>query len=187
MARWNATPRERFFSKVEQPAYGSSCWLWTAAKCSSGYGNFFFEGRVQQAHRASWLMFNGAIPDSLFVLHRCDNPACVNPDHFFLGDHQANADDKMAKGRHSEKNKTHCRRDHLLAGENLYRYKDGRRGCRECMRMRDRQYVLKNNPMAKPRARRTSYAFADGTTPADTHEYGVSQAASGASVQRGAA
>jgi hypothetical protein len=142
-----ADVRERFFRKVEQPANGSACWPWIASKKSDGYGHFFFGGRMDTAHRASWMLFRGPIPTGLFVLHKCDNPSCVNPDHFFLGDHQANADDKMRKGRHTEKNKTHCKRGHELAGENLYIMPgSGARSCRHCARMRGRQYDSARRP-----------------------------------------
>jgi hypothetical protein len=62
---------------------------------------FRFEGRQMQAHRASWLIHRGDIPDNLWVLHKCDNPPCVNPGHLFLGTYQDNIDDMVSKGRHS--------------------------------------------------------------------------------------
>lgn len=76
-----------------------ACWLWTAATVR-GYGTFRFRGKSRLAHRVSWQVVFGSIPDGLDVLHKCDTPACVNPDHLFLGDDGANARDKFAKGRH---------------------------------------------------------------------------------------
>ena len=71
-----------------------TCWLWTG--CRSGkYGWFAGEG----AHRSAWLIYKGAIPDGMFVLHRCDVPLCVNPDHLFLGTALDNMRDMDAKGR----------------------------------------------------------------------------------------
>ena len=82
----------------------SECWLWHGARDpKNGYGNFGIEGghngRTEKAHRAAWLLLVGPIPDGLFVLHKCDNPPCVNPAHLFLGTHQDNMDDKIEKGR----------------------------------------------------------------------------------------
>ena len=78
-----------------------SCWVWHAAKHRFGYGMFAFPNRktVSTAHRVSWLLFMGEIPDGMHVLHKCDVPACVNPDHLFLGSHQENMTDKAEKGR----------------------------------------------------------------------------------------
>ena len=77
----------------------SKCWVWTAHKDRVGYGTVKLKNRHTMAHRLSWMIHCGEIPVGLLVLHRCDNRACVNPDHLWLGTHQDNADDKVAKGR----------------------------------------------------------------------------------------
>lgn len=89
----------RFWNKFTRPKVG--CWEWFAAKDHFGYGQIGRYGRrnLIRAHRLSWLLFNGPIPDSLCVLHRCDNPSCVNPNHLFLGTKKDNAIDKAKKGR----------------------------------------------------------------------------------------
>ena len=90
---------ERFYEKVE-PEPNSGCWLWTAyVHRITGYGEFRFNGRARQAHRVAWELERGPIPDGMWVLHKCDVPGCVNVDHLFLGTHQDNMDDMMAKGR----------------------------------------------------------------------------------------
>lgn len=87
----------RFWPKV---AKGEGCWEWRAGKFPSGYGAFCFRGRkAARAHRVAWILTNGEIPAGLLVLHRCDNRACVRPDHLFLGTNDDNMRDMVEKGR----------------------------------------------------------------------------------------
>lgn len=81
------------------PEPNSGCWLWTGGYLRVGYGKTWVDGRTVSAHRASWELHNGRVADGLWVLHRCDNRACVNPGHLFLGSLQDNTDDKCRKGR----------------------------------------------------------------------------------------
>lgn len=91
-----ASDAERFWRSVDKTD-ADGCWLW---RCVSGkYGQFTVNGRNIGAHRASWAMHFGPIPDGVFVCHRCDNPRCVRPDHLFLGTHGDNMADMVAKGR----------------------------------------------------------------------------------------
>jgi hypothetical protein len=82
----------------------SGCWLWAGPSFDGrgGYGCFTMRraGILQQrAHRVSWALYRGEIPADAHVLHRCDTPACVNPDHLFLGNQTKNMADKIRKGR----------------------------------------------------------------------------------------
>jgi hypothetical protein len=99
MAKMQPDPkwRNRFFTHF---VMRDGCWEWEGELNRKGYGVFRYgkNGRTG-AHRASWFFHHGPIPDAAWVLHRCDNPRCVNPDHLFLGDNAANVADKVAKGR----------------------------------------------------------------------------------------
>jgi hypothetical protein len=90
---------EQFWSRVTKGGK-DDCWEWCGAIGKTrGYGMFQFGGSPVAAHRASWMIHKGVIPADIYVLHRCDNPPCVNPNHLFLGTNQDNYDDRDAKGR----------------------------------------------------------------------------------------
>lgn len=78
----------------------AGCWEWTGFRDSKGYGRINIGDTPALAHRVSWEVFRSPIPDGMYVLHRCDNPSCMRPEHLFLGDQQMNMDDKMSKKRH---------------------------------------------------------------------------------------
>ena len=90
----------RFWDKVN--AQGTEqCWVWGASVGKTGYGQFKLGRKVHRAHRVAWMLEYGTIPEGMYVLHRCDNPSCVNPRHLFLGNQQDNMDDMCSKGRQS--------------------------------------------------------------------------------------
>lgn len=99
------TLEQRFWEKVDKsgPVPGhvpeiGNCWVWTAGTTAYGYGQMSYMLKPWYAHRLSWLIANGD-PGALCILHRCDNPACVRPEHLFVGSKLDNMQDKMAKGR----------------------------------------------------------------------------------------
>lgn len=89
---------DRLIAKADT---ASDCWIWRGAvnQGAGGYGWFSLNGDATLAHRASWVLHNGPIPDGMHVLHRCDVRLCINPSHLFLGTNNDNVADKVAKGR----------------------------------------------------------------------------------------
>lgn len=88
-----------FWSKVNLTANIDLCWEWIGAKSKKGYGNFWFNGKCKHATYLSYYYWNNVFPDGCHVLHKCDNPSCVNPTHLFLGNNNDNVADKVSKGR----------------------------------------------------------------------------------------
>lgn len=93
---------ERFWSKVVIVDDDTSCWEWRGWCDKDGYGNVRRGAGLKRTHRVAYQLVYGEIPEGLFVLHHCDNPPCVRPEHLFLGTHQDNIADKVAKNRQAQ-------------------------------------------------------------------------------------
>src|SRR5690606_18431715 len=146
MAGYGPKPKsleERFWSKVTK---GESCWEWGGyVDKQSGYGKLAMRpGPPTGAHRVSWQLHNGPIPEGMWVLHSCDNPKCVRPDHLFLGTPLDNSRDMVSKGRERpwQRDKTHCRNGHTY--EDDYRDSEGYRRCRTCVNYQSKMRMRRN-------------------------------------------
>lgn len=116
---WNKNPlnkishlKEVFLSKVIKQQ-DNACWKWNGAKFPTGYGQMFFMGKCINASRASWIIHYGLIKNKLWVLHKCDNPECTNPEHLFLGTCKDNVRDSINKGRRIITNGDHRKESKL--------------------------------------------------------------------------
>lgn len=123
-----------FFNKIEKT---TTCWIWTGAiRGKSGYGCLKYNGKVVDAHRISYIIHFGTIPNNKLVCHTCDNRKCVNPDHLFLGTYKDNHDDCVKKGRIIFSKKKH---------PSIPAYKRGCRcsECTELVRIEKQKYRAK--------------------------------------------
>lgn len=114
----------------------TGCLIWQGSLDRRGYGGVRRAGKLWSAHRYAWWLANGDIPPGMYVLHRCDTPACVRPSHLFLGTQGDNMRDAKAKGRLAtgERGLT-CKRGHSKA-QFYRRYPAGGRSYEECRRVR---------------------------------------------------
>lgn len=121
---FDSTVIDRFWKNVQKSDNPNECWTWTgspAGSISKGYGCFRYQGKTQKAHRVMWQLTNGPfIDESLFVLHKCSNDKCVNPNHLKLGTHQDNMADRKAAGREAWGDKNGSRKypERLKRGDN---------------------------------------------------------------------
>ena len=147
---WSRKPIGEHFEDNYIPEPNTGCWLWLRACNARGYGWLRFKGREELAHRVSAHLYLGFdLRDDLGVLHRCDVPSCVNPQHLFFGTPFVNHVDSQNKGRAKAalSGSTECAKGHPFDEKNTYWTKDGRH-CRACDLGRDRSsYVRPKKPV----------------------------------------
>jgi|SRR5580693_959441 hypothetical protein len=97
MSTYSEELKRRLLLRIDIADNG--CWNWLGSKGTNGYGTITYLYRTLSCHRASWIVHFETLPDDACVLHKCDNRACINPDHLFLGTYQDNHDDMHRKGR----------------------------------------------------------------------------------------
>ena len=84
---------------MEYEVSSEGCWLLSTNITPKGYGRFFLDGKPKYAHRLAYEAANGSIPNGMIVRHRCDTPACINPQHLLLGTPADNSADMVERGR----------------------------------------------------------------------------------------
>lgn len=136
------TAEARFFKWVDQVT-PLGCWQWTGCINPKGYGTF----DARMAHRFSYRLSKGEIPEGLEIDHLCRNRACVRPDHLEAVSHQENIRRGVVGNKGHNAEKTHCKYGHEFTPDNIYRYPEtspnaNKRGCRMCQQERSRGLTL---------------------------------------------
>jgi hypothetical protein len=156
----------RFWLKVDKE-HESGCWIWRGNLNKQGYGRFGVNRKIILAHRYSWEITNGEIPDGMYVCHICDVPACVNPSHMFLGTLADNNEDMRRKGRGinppAKANRTSFQKG-VTSGENHPRAKLTRSDIEEAKLLREQGWKYKDIAKKYGVATPTLHRAVRGTT-----------------------
>ena len=154
------TTEQKLLNKINKV---NGCWEWTASADKDGYGYLRINNKKPKAHRLAYETWIGPIPeDKPQVLHHCDNPPCINPEHLYAGTNKDNVKDRIKRNRSSRywSTITHCKYGHEFNEINT-RYENGERACRPCGRRRSALYKTK----AVARQRRIDALLQQGYSP----------------------
>lgn len=130
---------QRFWDKV---LFTTDCWVWTSATNGKGYGKFWSDRKNVCAHRFTYELYKGKIPEGLHLDHLCRNPLCVNPEHLeavTCRENTIRGISGIINGLR-QRSKTHCKRGHEFNEINTYSRGDGRRHCRKCNAIKVKEY-----------------------------------------------
>jgi hypothetical protein len=159
---------EAYLERKTVPEPNTGCLLWVAGADKDGYGKLIYEKRHRRAHCVAFEVANGSIPAGGIVQHKCDTPACCNPNHLVLGTPLTNMQDKVIKGRlvNQYMDASHCIRGHEFSAENTKIETNGKRTCIRCRR--DRAGVRATGPVVKQTHCKRGHEF----TPESVYRYG---------------
>lgn len=130
---YDVKAKQRLLKKVlKQP---SGCWEWQGTKSGNGYGRLFYRGRYHTAHRVSYQLYIGPIPEGLVIDHLCRNRGCVNPEHL---EPVTFGENIRRSPIHNMRSKTHCPEGHEYTKKNTFIRRSGSRECRTCKKVKDR-------------------------------------------------
>lgn len=137
-------PTDPLIRIIKNTTRAGDCLVWNLVKNGAGYGLIRYNQRNWRVHRLVWELLHGPIPPGMEACHKCDNPACCEPAHIFIGSHHDNMRDMARKRRWANQyaGKTHCKRGHEFTEENTYRW-SGHRTCRQCSRLKTASYRLR--------------------------------------------
>jgi len=134
-------PLDRFMDKIFKHPNG--CWIWIAGVNHAGYGYFRYDGQCRLAHRWSYEYHNGSL-GGLYCLHKCNNPACVNPEHLYAGNQFSNMNDCVDSGNNVNANKLFCKHGHEFTASNTLIIKTSRH-CKACAKIRYEKFYMKQS------------------------------------------
>jgi hypothetical protein len=134
--RTEADYRAKLLASIKVSDAG--CWEWQGYRLRGNYGQMYYRSKCWVTHRLAYHLFKGPIPKGLGVCHSCDNKACCNPDHLWLGDRTANMRDLQAKGLHPRRLKTHCPNGHSYAEHGVLGG-NGYRACGLCLEIKGKR------------------------------------------------